>query len=289
MTVNGLAQELNHPFTLDTFSGTLSAGRDLDFEESSTWVIEISAQDPSLNRATHFIYVTLNDINDNPPMFLGTPYRPLYAQEAQRLVLRPEAEDVDTGLGGLFEMAVEGFEQISDSQYTVNLTATDFGQPRLTGRVTFSLEIAAILVPCRFIGFELSHTNLTTTGELFVVSLCGFKEEPVDADFVLGGNHVFSCDAISNQDAGLSYQWIRNGSHVAGGTSAQLTITNIDFEDAGQYACRASVAGLGAIQTRPAVATVLGECGAPGDRVCWSVWVSVGEGTGSSRRCGGEE
>lgn len=261
MTVNGMAQELNHPFTLDLFTGTLSARRDLNFEEESTWVIKISAQDPSSNMATHFIYVTLNDVNDNPPMFLGTPYRPLYAQETQQLVLRPEAEDVDTGLGGLFEMAVEGYEQISDSQYTINLTATDFGRPRLTGRVTFLLEIAASLVPCRFVGFELSHTNLTTMGELSVVSLCGFKQEPVDADFVLGGNHVFSCRAISNQGAELSYQWIRNGSHVAGGTSPQLTITNIDFEDAGQYACRASIAGLGAIQTRPAVATVLGKCG----------------------------
>lgn len=260
LAVNGMEQELNHPFIYDRNTGTLSARRDLDFEEAATWVIEVSAEDPSMNKAIHFIYVTLNDINDNPPMFLRTPFEPLYAQEKQRLVLLPEAEDRDTGLAGLFEMAVEGFVQNSDNLYTVNITATDFGEPRLTGREIFQFEIAATLVPCQLIGFELQHVNLTTSGRLSVRSLCGFREEPQDADFVLGQDHVFRCVVISNQDEELSYQWIHNGSHVAGGTSSELRVTDIDFEDAGQYACRVSVAGLGPIQTRPAFATVLGKC-----------------------------
>ena len=265
-TVNGMSRELNHPFILGQFTGTLSARSDLDFEAESMWVIEISARDPSMNTANHFIYVTLNDLNDNPPVFQRTPYRPFYAQEDQQLVLRPEAEDLDSGLGGLFEMAVEGFASISDSLYNVTITATDFGQPRLTGRETFSFTIADILVPCRFIGFELKHVNLTMEGELSVRSLCGFSEVPQDADFVLGQNHVFRCAAISNQDANLSYQWIHNGSFVAGETSSELMITNVAFEDAGQYACRASVDGLGAIQTQPAIATVLGKCDRVGRR-----------------------
>ena len=276
-SVNGMTQELNHPFRLNPFTGTLSATRDLDFEAISTWTIEISARDPSMNSAIHFIYVTLNDLNDNPPVFQNTPYNPIYANEEQTLILIPEAEDLDTGLSGQFEMSIEGSEAISESLYAVNITATDFGQPRLTGRESFVFTIAPALLPCQFIGFELEHQNLTTTGRLSVRTLCAFREEPQDADFVLGQEHVFRCAAISNLDGnGLSYQWIHNGSFLTGETSSELSIANVAFEDAGAYACRASVEGLGAIQTRPANAIVLGKC----------VRVVVHEGDGEGRMWG---
>ena len=53
-----------------------------------------------------------------------------------------------------------------------------------------------------------------------------------------GSTASFAISAVG--DAPLTYQWLRNGLPLAGRTSAQLTLTNLQFANAGAYSVRVS-------------------------------------------------
>jgi hypothetical protein len=67
---------------------------------------------------------------------------------------------------------------------------------------------------------------------------------PQPVERCAGGNAQFTVSATSNETQTLDYQWLRNGvpvanapGHIAGATSASLTLSGVTSEDAGGYSC----------------------------------------------------
>ena len=257
VSVNGRTTELNHPFSSVIRNGQLLATRDLDFEAESNWTLLISATDPSGNKAYTYAYVIILDVNDNAPMFTNPPFEAVYAAVDSTLIFKLEAEDLDTGLNGLFEiyLADPPFTKREDSEiYDVMVNATDFGTPRLTGSVM--LQVTLRVVPCSLVDFFLDYTPNDTHAFVYIRTLCAVQVEPIQADLVLGQNHTFQCFAQGNTD--ITYQWIHNGSAITEvSNSGELVLTDIAFENAGHYACVA-ISTLGSIQTETVNAIVLG-------------------------------
>jgi protocadherin Fat 4 len=254
--VNGDRVELNHPFTLDRRTSLLSAVRDIDFEAESNWTLLISATDSSDNVAFTYIYVIVRDINDNVPTFINGPFRAFYRSVAQTNIFLLEAEDLDTGLNGLFEIYRVGFSQRGNtSVYDVTFNATDFGTPRLTGTVNLEVNIDPDLHPCLFVNFTVDHAPNTTRGFVRIQTLCSFTTQPSSANLILGQNHTFMCAAQGNLD--ISYRWIHNGSAITSPSpSGELALSGIEFQEAGQYACVAS-SSIGSLQSGTVTAIIL--------------------------------
>ncbi|MBV9928552.1 MAG: immunoglobulin domain-containing protein [Acidobacteria bacterium] len=78
-------------------------------------------------------------------------------------------------------------------------------------------------------------------------------QQPVSQTVSAGANVSFSVSADGT--APLSYQWQKNGSPIAGATSATLSLTNVQGTDSGNYRCVVSNAA-GAATSTTAVLTV---------------------------------
>src|SRR4029079_2164505 len=52
----------------------------------------------------------------------------------------------------------------------------------------------------------------------------------------------------------LSYQWLYNGTNLAGATSAALTLTNVQFANAGNYSVRVTNAAGSALSSNAVLA-----------------------------------
>lgn len=63
-------------FSVDPDTGQIKTGASLDRETKSAYSIEVSATDHGspAKRATAFVYITLNDVNDNAPVFTKSLY-----------------------------------------------------------------------------------------------------------------------------------------------------------------------------------------------------------------------
>ena len=59
-------------------------------------------------------------------------------------------------------------------------------------------------------------------------------DQPLGQAVIVGSNATFSVSAIGAPP--LSYQWAFNGTNLAGATNAALTLTNVQFNQAGNYA-----------------------------------------------------
>ncbi|CAB1348868.1 unnamed protein product [Coregonus sp. 'balchen'] len=113
-------------FTVDQESGALRTSLPLDHEAQPSLTLELQARSgspPAFGQT--FVHITIQDINDNAPVFLPSSSESLLLPEHTEMgtvVYRVQAQDQDSGLNG----------QIT---FDLSSTATSSG-----GQITFSME-----------------------------------------------------------------------------------------------------------------------------------------------------
>ncbi|XP_042637344.1 protocadherin-23 [Orycteropus afer afer] len=102
-------------FTIDPESGVISTMRTLDREVQETVQLKVVAQDlgePPLS-ATCLVSITVDDVNDNEPIFLRQVYNATLAEHTPvgHCFLQVKASDADAGLYGFVEYSLyDGFQ-----------------------------------------------------------------------------------------------------------------------------------------------------------------------------------
>ena len=88
-------------FSIDSVTGEIRTVAELDYESQPSYLVTILAVDQGINRrtASSTVYITIEDVNDNHPQFVGVPITGEVAENSPPLttVLQVAADDRDTG------------------------------------------------------------------------------------------------------------------------------------------------------------------------------------------------
>ncbi|XP_077627075.1 protocadherin-23 [Crocuta crocuta] len=115
------AAECGPSFAIDPESGVISTIRSLDREVQEAVELRVVAQDlgePPLS-ATCLVSITVDDVNDNEPIFRRQVYNATLAEHAPvgHCFLQVKASDADAGLYGFVEYSLyDGFQSYDTSQ-----------------------------------------------------------------------------------------------------------------------------------------------------------------------------
>ncbi|KAL7824253.1 hypothetical protein AOLI_G00330120 [Acnodon oligacanthus] len=184
-------------FEISRTSGVLSStGIPFDREEQDTYeiVVEVSKEGKSSDLAHILVTVTVEDVNDNPPVFVNLPYHALVQKDAEvgHMIRQVTAIDADSehnakikyhlqelneyihiSSGG--ELSLEKpFEKDSlDSEFVVTVVATDGGEPPLSATVEVPITVVNKAIPVfekPFYSLEIlrtyNYTHLLSTSRL---------------------------------------------------------------------------------------------------------------------------
>lgn len=155
-------------FKIDPKSGVLIVTGELDHEKSSEYFLTIQAQDggdpPLSNHAT--VNITVQDVNDNLPMFSQISYTALINEGASvgDNVLTLTANDLDQGENGRISFSIESGDRHNQFRvdehngvivvnspldremvpsYILEVKATDHGEPKsLSNTVLINIDVA---------------------------------------------------------------------------------------------------------------------------------------------------
>ncbi|TRY62766.1 hypothetical protein TCAL_04907 [Tigriopus californicus] len=155
-------------FKIDPKSGVLIVTGDLDHEKSSEYFLTIQAQDggdpPLSNHAT--VNITVEDVNDNMPMFSQISYAALINEGASvgETVLTLTANDLDQGENGRISFSIESGDRHNQFRvdehsgviivsspldremvpsYILEVKATDHGEPKpMSNTVLINIDVA---------------------------------------------------------------------------------------------------------------------------------------------------
>ena len=143
----------NHDFSLDQSSGVLRVQKNLDYERVQNYDLIIQAEDSgenSLNTTTR-VSITVQNVNDNAPLFLDSPYIGFVRENMDNLpvfVLQVEAVDYDEnttlhyqireGDKDVFSMdsstgeimALVTLDREEKAEYVLTVIATDSGRQK---------------------------------------------------------------------------------------------------------------------------------------------------------------
>lgn len=169
-------------FEISRTSGVLSfTGIPFDREKQDVYdiVVEVSKEDKSSDVAHVLIRVTIEDVNDNPPLFVNLPYHVLVQKDTDvgQVIKQMSAIDADIGtnadvkyhlqeLNEYVRITPEGeltlkepFE--TDSvEFVVTVVATDSGEPSLSATVEVPISVVNKAVPVfekTFYSLEISE------------------------------------------------------------------------------------------------------------------------------------
>ena len=135
----------------------------LDFEKTQFYILQLNAYSPFLNRIVFTtLFINISDINDNKPVFLGTPpyIAYIFAFAVHREIYRFHAFDMDSGENGSLTFRIEqssvgNIFTVSDAGlvsflnfpisyqtgYSLVLVAADNGVPSLATRVLLTISV----------------------------------------------------------------------------------------------------------------------------------------------------
>nr|XP_051675918.1 protocadherin-23 isoform X1 [Oryctolagus cuniculus] len=130
--------ECGPSFTIDPESGVISTRRALDREVQAAVELRVMAQDlgePPLS-ATCLVSVTVDDVNDNEPVFRRQVYNATLAEHAAvgHCFLQVKASDADAGLYGFVEYALYAGFQSQEAPHAFSIDPQD-------GRICVSQDV----------------------------------------------------------------------------------------------------------------------------------------------------
>lgn len=122
-------------FSIDSVTGEIQVVAPLDFEAEREYILRVRAQDngrPPLSNNTGIISVQVTDVNDNPPIFVSTPFQASVLESAPvgSSILHIQAIDTDSGDNARLEYRLTGTSP--DTPFVINSA---------TGWVTVSMVL----------------------------------------------------------------------------------------------------------------------------------------------------
>ncbi|XP_048065943.1 cadherin EGF LAG seven-pass G-type receptor 3 isoform X3 [Megalobrama amblycephala] len=135
-------------FAIDSVTGEIQVVAPLDFETEREYTLRLRAQDngrPPLSNNTGIVSVQVTDVNDNPPIFVSTPFQATVLESAPigHSILHIQAIDTDNGDNARLEYRLTGTG--TDTPFVIN---------GATGWVTVSSELDRESVEHYFFGVE---------------------------------------------------------------------------------------------------------------------------------------
>ncbi|XP_051964502.1 cadherin EGF LAG seven-pass G-type receptor 3-like [Xyrauchen texanus] len=135
-------------FAIDSVTGEIQVVAPLDFETEREYTLRLRAQDngrPPLSNNTGIVSVQVTDVNDNPPIFVSTPFQATVLESAPigHSILHIQAIDTDNGDNARLEYRLTGTG--TDTPFVINAA---------TGWVTVSSELDRESVEHFFFGVE---------------------------------------------------------------------------------------------------------------------------------------
>lgn len=135
-------------FAIDSITGEIQVVAPLDFETEREYTLRLRAQDngrPPLSNNTGIVSVQVTDVNDNPPIFVSTPFQATVLESAPigHSILHIQAIDTDSGDNARLEYRLTGTG--TDTPFVINAA---------TGWVTVSSELDRESVEHYFFGVE---------------------------------------------------------------------------------------------------------------------------------------
>lgn len=230
----------------------------LNREVESFYRLGIQARDLSGKTSQQFIEITVSDVNDNSPEFSANSYSYDFTvariQDQKQELITFTATDADVGENARITYRI-GYRLNSDLSTRIEIVASDQGLPAMSTskELTITFERKCLLQEY-FIG--------ESSGVVYAYVLCSIELTPPSLNVVVGGSNTFRCSVLYNSR--LSYQWIHNGSFIThstfiGDKETEFVYSIIDgsFDDAGEYACKASTS-VGSLQTGTSTANIQG-------------------------------
>ncbi|XP_062865096.1 protocadherin Fat 1a [Trichomycterus rosablanca] len=169
-------------FEISRTSGVLSfTGIPFDREEQDTYdiVVEVTREDKSFDVAHVLVRVTVEDVNDNPPMFVNLPYHALVQKDAEvgQVIKQVTAMDADIGTNAEIKYHLQELNEYvqirsggeltlkkpfeTDSvEFVVTVVASDAGEPPLSATVEVPITVVNKAVPVfekTFYSLEISE------------------------------------------------------------------------------------------------------------------------------------
>jgi len=156
-------------FAIDSNTGVVTIAQALDYEITQSYTVEVTASDKgtlTMSDVTN-VSITVNDVNDNAPVFQATPYTASIAEDAgtSTSVATVSATDDDSGVNSQLSFSITGgntgnvfqidgntgeittigaLDRETTSSYNLEVTATDGGTPVLSQTSTVAVTITDI-------------------------------------------------------------------------------------------------------------------------------------------------
>nr|XP_061802762.1 cadherin EGF LAG seven-pass G-type receptor 3-like [Nerophis lumbriciformis] len=110
-------------FSIDSVTGEIQVVAPLDYEAEREYTLRVRAQDngrPPLSNNTGIVSVQVTDVNDNPPIFVSTPFQASVLESAPvgSSILHIQAIDTDAGDNARLEYRLTGTS--SDTPFIIN-------------------------------------------------------------------------------------------------------------------------------------------------------------------------
>ena len=242
-------------------SGTIVTVTELDRETVDSYALTVVATDAAGLTGTAVVRVTVSDANDNSPSFINFPGVVTITTEqidgGATQVAMLEASDADSGDNGRFHFSIASTTS-GDFETGVVVVVTDFGSQRLSSNATLRVVFQTRCLLQQF-------SVVAESGEVGVALLCSVAVQPPELNISRGGNGLLLCPILRSPRGDTTFQWIQNGSAItaalplaAAELAGELLLFAADFQDGGEYACRAT-SPVGSIQSRTALVRIHGK------------------------------
>lgn len=241
--------------------GTVRVAKNVDRETLDFYEIVVQATDPAGLSTTTILSITIDDINDNPPIISNLPAnRTIYVlniSSNMRVMFTVAATDNDIGLNAELVFSLSEVRQLPGDKVTevvVNV-ADRSSSPLVTSEtLTFFFE-----EPCTLQQYTIGSTSGVISADL----VCSVNVLPSAADVTIGSSLLLDCPILRNIP--IMYSWFINGTLSRGpfdvnesSSVPQFLIQSATFQDAGQYTCRVS-SEIGSILSLVTTVSVQGE------------------------------
>ena len=225
----------------------------IDSDAQNMYTIDIEARDLVNRFVRRSVNIFVRDINDNPPVFDRVSYSyhftDIQISDYVQDIATIRATDIDNGLNGTVRYSMEqgAVNRVSDKETIITITATDLGTPPRLAETTLTVTFDT---DCLLQEYEIDASS----GAVQAHVLCRIDIQPESVNVNLeSSSSVFFCTIFHNSR--MTYQWIHNGTLITpptlisqGRSPVNYSLSNAQFEHAGEYACKATTRA-GSLQT----------------------------------------